>query len=363
MNKINEGETILDTDTAANEYFKSLEKFSILCNRLIDSGFQYLTVNLCHELYRFLYPIEPYTSFDNNNPVKFISNHIEKLIKLGNTFSDVIQPYPLDLKSSKILNEGTEFLEKETSDLYSSLWKEFSDSTLSEESYKLLNLRLSDQIIKENIMNKKILDIGCGSGRFSLALARLGAKQVTAVDVQKKSYEKAEKVALKLKLNIVFKEENVLKLSFADNMFDFVFCNGVLHHTHSIQQGLTELNRVLIPSGKAFFYIYAANGIFWETRKTLRKIFKKIPIRYTQSILSSMGMPPNRFIFCDTWYVPVETHTTIVHVEKMMDEAGFHYEKIIGKNKYDLDKAINDNIKGANLMWGDGEHRYILDKI
>jgi len=344
----------------ADEYYRLLNEFTTLCDKLVTDGFQYLVVNLCHELYRYLYPTEPYTDFKNQNPVNFITDHIRKLIDLGNIFSQSVVPYDLTISKSSGFNN--EQLEKETSDLYSSLWKEFNTSTLSEESHKLISLRIPDPIIKQHIINKKVLDMGCGSGRFCLALAKLGARHVVGVDFQKKSFDQAKMVSRKLNFPIDFQEENVLNLSLENDTFDFVFCNGVLHHTHSIQKGLEELFRVLKPSGKSFLYLYAAKGVFWETRKALRKVFKTIPVQYTQSVLRNMGMPANRFIFCDTWYVPVEIHTTTEEIQTLMRNSGFNYEKIVGQNSYDLDKAIQDNIKDAKLMWGDGEHRYIIWK-
>jgi hypothetical protein len=80
-------------------------------------------------------------------------------------------------------------------------------------------------------------------------------------------------------------------------------------------------------------------------------------------VLRAMGMPSNRFIFCDTWYVPVETHTTREELEKMLSENGFSYQKIISGNPFDLDKALEEDIPQAAAMWGEGEHRYMLERV
>jgi hypothetical protein len=77
-----------------------------------------------------------------------------------------------------------------------------------------------------------------------------------------------------------------------------------------------------------------------------------------------MGMPSNRFIFCDTWYVPVETHTTTDELHTMLEAAGLAYRKVPGRNAFDLDGAIDGgSIPGAREMWGDGEHRYMLRRV
>jgi SAM-dependent methyltransferase len=206
------------------------------------------------------------------------------------------------------------------------------------------------------------LDMGCGSGRYSIALARTGALKVVGVDFQAKAFHSARMWCQEYSQPVEFIAGDVLELPIGDQCFDFIFCNGVLHHTKSIRKGLEELARVLKPSGKAFLYIYAAGGIFWRTREVLRGLFKKIPITYTRMVLHTMGLPSNRFIFCDTWYVPVENYTTTTQLQSILEESGLTYKKFIGDSPFDLDKAIAAQIPGAEEMWGDGEHRYILEK-
>jgi len=50
-------------------------------------------------------------------------------------------------------------------------------------------------------------------------------------------------------------------------------------------------------------------------------------------------------------------------LETMLKRKGFKYQKLIGRVAFDLDRAIEKKIQGAHAMWGDGEHRYILEKI
>lgn len=345
--------------TPEKEYYDKLAEFEKVCSDLIDNGQAYLAVILCHELYRFTYPVEPYASFVHDNPVVFINRKIRQLLKLADQFSSVIAPYSFSLA---ITADKKEQLEKETSDLYSGLWKEFERKTLTDESVRLLKNRLPDSVIKKNIRNSKILDMGCGSGRYSIALAALGAKEVTGVDYQGKAFRAAQEYCERKAIPVMFREANVLDLPFKDESFDFVLCNGVLHHTRSIEMGIRELYRVLKNDRKAFLYIYGNGGIFWTTRNQLRNVFKKIPLEYTKCVLNTIGMPKNRFIFCDTWYVPVEMHTKKRDLELMLKKAGFGYNKVISRNDFDIDYALEKQIPMAKEMWGEGDHRYILNK-
>lgn len=351
-----------DTQPAAGEqrYYERLAEFTQICQSLTGRGAPYFAVVLCHELFRFLYPSEPYAGFENRkDPVADAVARIEKLIALGRRFGDCVTPYAFD----PALQGGdwkAEVLETSTSNLYSELWGKFDRDTLTRESVRLLEARLPGDVIARSISGRAALDMGCGSGRYTLALAQLGAARVTGVDFQAKAFRAAESWAQQQGLPVEFKEANVLELPFPDASFDFVLCNGVIHHSASIKRGLDEIARVLKPGGTAFLYLYAAGGIFWTTRRALRAVFERIPLHYTEAVLRTMGMPSNRFVFCDTWYVPVETHTTTAELEQLLESAGLLAQKLPGRNPFDLDGAIEEGIRGGREMWGDGEHRYLL---
>ena len=60
-----------------------------------------------------------------------------------------------------------------------------------------------------DIYDKIIIDLGCGSGIFSIGAAILGAKKVTGIDVDKESIHLARKHAEQNNLEIEFKVKNV----------------------------------------------------------------------------------------------------------------------------------------------------------
>lgn len=341
-------------------YYRLLSEFVSTCNELVRDGFAYAAVLLGHELFRYLYPTEPYANFKHQDPLNFSVQHIANLLGLAKTLRSTVSPYSFSLDARS--QDANDMLEKATSDLYSTLWQEFDQQTLTRESLKLLTARIPETLVGQYIRGKTVLDMGCGSGRYSVALAACGARQVTAVDFQAKAYREAEAYGRKKGLPLRFLEANVHALPFSDGEFDFVFCNGVLHHSSSIEKGIAELKRVLKPEGAAFLYLYGAEGFFWHTRNALRRVFCNIPLNYTRMILKGIGMPSNRFIFCDTWYVPTETHTSAEQMIKMLDDAGFRHEKLISNQPFDLDRALSEDPVNGPAMWGCGEHRYFLWK-
>ena len=345
------------------QYYRHLRVFVALCERLVAQGAPYGAVLLCHELYRYLYPVEPHADFKHgSDPVGFSLSHIQKLIVLGNTLLEAATPYSDPLRDRRLYPKGPVPLEKRTSDLYSDLWTLFRPRTLTHESRALLAKRLPAQAIRRGIRGKRVLDMGCGSGRYSIALVGVGARRVDDVDVQARAFSVSQTLCRRNSWPVHFVEGNVHHLPFRDGIFDFVFCNGVLHHTSSIPNGLAELHRVLREGGQAFLYLYGAGGFFWRTRQALRPIFRKIPLTYTQEVLRLIGMPPNRFIFCDTWYVPVEQHTTREQLLRLLDQAGFHCAKVVSRIPSDVDKALEEYGAQGRVMWGDGDHRYLLEK-
>ena len=96
----------------------------------------------------------------------------------------------------------------------------------------------------------------------------------------------------------------------------------------------------------------------------MRKIFKFIPKDFTINCLENLGMPSDRFIFVDNWYVPIEKHTTKEEFEKILRKYNLKAFKRILTSKIvtDLDVAVKKNKKYGKLIWGNGELRYLLVK-
>ena len=83
---------------------------------------------------------------------------------------------------------------------------------------------------------EEVLEIGCGIGTDSVEYAQHGAV-VTAVDL---GPDQIELTKLNFSLRGLpykeVREANVEALPFADNSFDLVYCDGVIHHTPNTQK-------------------------------------------------------------------------------------------------------------------------------
>ena len=93
------------------------------------------------------------------------------------------------------------------------------------------------------IEGRRILDVGTGTGRAAIALARRGAV-VTGVDASAEMLEVAQRRARDAGVDVTFRGGDAHRLDVADRSFDAVVCLRVLMHTPDWRQSLAELCRV-----------------------------------------------------------------------------------------------------------------------
>jgi SAM-dependent methyltransferase len=95
---------------------------------------------------------------------------------------------------------------------------------------------------------KRILEVGAGSGRDSVALAKAGAEVIT-LDYSPRSLELIRKTSIGAGVEIGMVGGDGLQLPFADGSFDVVFHQGLLEHFRDPMVMLHEHQRVLKPGG------------------------------------------------------------------------------------------------------------------
>jgi ubiquinone/menaquinone biosynthesis C-methylase UbiE len=93
----------------------------------------------------------------------------------------------------------------------------------------------------------KILDLACGTGNFLAAQARYFPNHNIEWYGVDKSTEMLEVAVTKTKA--VLKESNASAICHKDNFFDIVTCNFAFHHFDKKKKVLSEIFRILQPSG------------------------------------------------------------------------------------------------------------------
>lgn len=141
-----------------------------------------------------------------------------------------------------------------------------------EESLNYLNWRNSQYLFYDQIMptsgfdGLEILDYGCGPCHDVVGfLENSPTAFITGVDMSATSIDEGmDRVKLHGGSNtdLLLIDDQNAKLPFPDNHFDYVHSSGVLHHVEDIDAVLTELRRVLKPSGFMRVMLYNYNSIW-----------------------------------------------------------------------------------------------------
>jgi SAM-dependent methyltransferase len=94
-----------------------------------------------------------------------------------------------------------------------------------------------------DVMDTRVLDLGTGTGRAAIALARRGAR-VTGVDASSEMLNVARHRSAEERLSIDFLEGDAHALAFPDRAFDAAVCFRLLMHVPDWRLSLRELCRV-----------------------------------------------------------------------------------------------------------------------
>jgi 2-polyprenyl-6-hydroxyphenyl methylase/3-demethylubiquinone-9 3-methyltransferase len=142
-------------------------------------------------------------------------------------------------------------------------WRRFL-SVLNEERIAEAEKSLKQMLDVEDLQGKSFLDIGSGSGLFSLAARRLGAK-VHSFDYDPDSVACTQELRRRYfpdDSNWTIEQGSVLDIDYLKSLgqFDIVYSWGVLHHTGAMWQALEGASLLVDKPGRLFIAIYNDQG-------------------------------------------------------------------------------------------------------
>lgn len=133
----------------------------------------------------------------------------------------------------------------------------------------------------ESLAGRSFLDIGSGSGLFSLAARRLGAR------VHSFDYDPHSVACTKELRRRYFADDERWRVEQASALdadyvgslgrFDVVYSWGVLHHTGDMWRGLENAHRAVAPGGQLFVAIYNDTGSDAARWKWIKKTYNSLP--------------------------------------------------------------------------------------
>lgn len=268
---------------------------------------------------------------------------------------------------TQVQQSDFESVEEETGTHYGNLFKDFDAEHYYGEAARLLHSRLDRNGFDfEFAKGSRALDAGCGGGRYTVALKKQGFEEVVGLDYSEIGIGDAQRRLDASDIDgVEFQVGDVLNLPFSDGHFDFVFSNGVLHHTKSILRGLQELHRVLRPGGRGFLYlIESPGGIFWDSIELMRVLMQHVPYDVAAAHFAVMGVPPNRrFYILDHIMVPINTRSTPAELEATLEEAGFSGIVRLKRGcDFDRVEQVHTSVPYHDEKFGVGENRYFFSR-
>lgn len=102
-----------------------------------------------------------------------------------------------------------------------------------------------------NLKDKKVLDLGCGSGNNCLKAVQLGASYVMGIDISKNMIELAEKVNANKKIE--YKNLEMENISSINQKFDVVTSSLAFHYIEDYNKLLKDIYKLLKTGGKLIF--------------------------------------------------------------------------------------------------------------
>jgi len=204
-------------------------------------------------------------------------------------------------------------------------WSHFL-SVLNPERIAEAERSLTEMLEVNNLRGKTFLDIGSGSGLFSLSAVRLGASRVHSFDFDSRSVACTEELKRRYfdqSKNWIIEEGSILDSRYLSGLgqWDVVYAWGSLHHTGNMWQALENVIPLVKSGGRLYISIY-------NKQKSLTPVWTRIKETYVRSHSLVKAMMLIFFItyfaFSRFLFDLMRLHNPISRYKKYQAQRGMH---------------------------------------
>ncbi|MBN1823310.1 MAG: methyltransferase domain-containing protein [Endomicrobiales bacterium] len=164
-------------------------------------------------------------------------------------------------------------------------WKDYSEKVLDERRLAEARNSLIELAGKGSFEGRNVIDIGCGSGIFSICAADLGARRVVGIDVDVECVRVSESNSAKYAsgpLKPEFRKASILDEAAVRELkkmgFDTVYAWGSLHHTGNMRKAITNACGLVGEGGVIVLSIYNRHftSPVWRMIKYLYNVVPRV---------------------------------------------------------------------------------------
>jgi 2-polyprenyl-3-methyl-5-hydroxy-6-metoxy-1,4-benzoquinol methylase len=154
-------------------------------------------------------------------------------------------------------------------------WTKYARTQLDDEVSNLSERQFleSTGFNPPDLKGKWVLDVGCGMGRFAEVASRWGAN-VVGIDLSLAADVAARN--LSSRHNVWICQASVLNLPFVEQVFDYIYSIGVLHHTPDCEHSFKCLPSLLKPGGTIAIWLYSAYVRWYRMSDIYRKFTTRL---------------------------------------------------------------------------------------
>jgi len=262
-------------------------------------------------------------------------------------------------------------------------WRAFVERFLNEDRIAEAVKSLTEFCRDYDFKNRTFLDIGCGSGLFSLAACRLGASKVVSFDIDPECVRCCNLLRQREgnPANWSVMQGSILDSEFISTLgeFDCVYSWGVLHHTGNLWKAVENGSRLVANGGIMYLAIYNradSIGFYPDGRFGPSALWVKVKRTYSraplaiQTLIDALVMSGLVLGYCMTLQNPIKrirSHKELRGMSWRIDIrdwlGGYPYEYASVAEVFSFVKRLGFSLENLKSTNGLGNNEYLFRKL